>query len=109
MTQQHKNLSNGKWNELSILEQMANIGSEVERSIKWKNKNNLKFAKKAFERFLELIDLTIADYKNKSRLKEILRIREFFSDFLIGNNIYNFKDEEWQKYFYHFNLAARLK
>lgn len=104
----HQEMAKGRWNNLSFIEQMANIGSEVERSIKWKNKRK-KYAENAFERFLELIDLTVADRKNKKRLKEILRVREMFSDFFIGDNIYNANSSEWQKYFFYFNFAARLK
>ena len=40
MTVHHKELASGRWFSLSLFEQMANIGSEVIRSIKWKNKNN---------------------------------------------------------------------
>jgi hypothetical protein len=36
----HKNLAEGKWFKLSFIEQMANIGSEVERAILHKNKSN---------------------------------------------------------------------
>jgi hypothetical protein len=31
----HKELAAGRWLEFSFMEQMANIGSEVERAIKW--------------------------------------------------------------------------
>jgi len=85
---------------------MANIGSEVCRTIKWRH--NPDFAKKAFDRALELFDLTMADPKNKKRLKEIVRARELFADYIIGNNQYLSSADQWQKYFYNFNYAARL-
>ena len=66
MDYQHKQLAAGKWKELSFLEQMANIGSEIERAIKWKNKNNAQYCRLAFERGLELLDLTARDEKTKS-------------------------------------------
>ena len=65
---QHKDLAAGHWQELSFFEQMANVGSEVERTISWKNKGNLEYSQKAFERALELLDLTIADKRNQKRL-----------------------------------------
>ncbi|MDP3043692.1 MAG: hypothetical protein Q8N21_04815 [bacterium] len=108
MTIQHQQLAGGRWQELSFFEQMANIGSEVERAIKWKNKNSGEYAEKAFIRALELFDLTVADGKNKKRLKEILRAREVFADYFAGENIYCSTDKQWQKYFYAFNFAARL-
>jgi len=94
------------WKKLSLVEQMANIGSEVYRTIKWRKHKD--FAKKAFNRALELFYLTIEDKKNRKRLKEIIRARELFVDYIIGDNQYQSSDEEWQKYFYSFNYAARI-
>lgn len=95
------------WNSYSIYEQMANIGAEVGRSINWKKKQNPKMATNAFYRALELIDFTVEDAKNMSKLSEILRMRELFVDFTLGENIYHSSEESWTKYFSPFNLAAR--
>lgn len=108
MSIQHQNLALGKWQDLSFFEQMANIGSEVERTIKWKNKGNQDYANQAFERALELFDITVDDVKNRKRLTEILRAREIFADFFVGGNNYNSADKQWQNYFYAFNFAARV-
>ncbi len=78
MTIRHEQLAAGRWSELSFFEQMANIGGEVERTIKWKNRGNERYANNAFERALELFDLTVKDGKNKGRLFGILRRREVF-------------------------------
>jgi hypothetical protein len=96
-----------RWFRLSLMEQMANIGSEVIRAIKWKNKGNEEYSKMAFERALELFDLTIQDPKNRHRLREVTRARELFADYLAGENIYKSSGESWEKYFYAFNYAAR--
>ena len=85
---------------------MSNIGAEVGRSINWKKKGNKEMSLNAFYRALELIDFTISDPLNISRLSEILRVREFYADYLIGNNQYKFTDESWEKYFLYFNLCA---
>lgn len=103
----HKDLTQEEWFEFSIFEQMANIGSEVFRALAWQNKN-ADYSQKAFERSLELFDLTIEDPKNKTRLKEILRARELWCDFIVGDNQYKQTDKMWQNYFYAFNWAARL-
>ena len=50
----HKNLAKGRWFELQFIQQMANIGSEVERAILHKNKGNKENMFKAIERALEL-------------------------------------------------------
>lgn len=104
---QHKNLVSGKWKKMSFLDQMANIGSEVERTIIWKEKKNNKYSELAFDRALELLDLTIADRKNISKLKELTRLRELMADYFVFENEYNCSDKEWQNYFYEFNYASR--
>lgn len=96
-----------RWGKLSFLEQMANIGSEVQRTILWKRKRKSEYAKLAFFRGLELLDLTIIDEKNKERLKELTRVREMLVDHFYFENEYGTRDEEWEKYFYSFNFAAR--
>jgi len=108
MEVQHKNLAAGGWQQLSFFEQMANIGSEVERTIKWKNKNNPEYSQMAFERALELLDFTIEDKRNVNRLKELLRVREILADYLVFDNDYHSTDKSWQNYFYAFNFAARI-
>lgn len=108
MSIQHKKLASGEWNNLRLVEQLANVGSEVVRAINWKNKDNIKYAQMAFERALELFDLTIADPKNKKRLKEITRTREIFADYFFGENIYNTTEDDLKNYFYSFNYAARI-
>ena len=106
MNYQHRNLASGRWRKLSFFEQMANIGSEVFRANSWKSKN-ISLANQAFERSLELFDLTIDDPKNLKRLKEILRAREVWVDYFYGDNEYQSSNELWNKYFYAFNYAAR--
>lgn len=103
----HQELTQGRWNKFNLFEQMANIGSEVFRAISWQ-KRDQKLSKAAFERSLELLDLTMADNKNKNRLKEICRVREVWVDYFFGENIYRSTDDNWQNYFYAFNYAARI-
>jgi hypothetical protein len=104
---QHKDLAAGRWSELPLLEQMANIGSEVERALGWRAKNNAEYGLKAFERALELIDLTMEHPERRSRLKEIARMREALVDYFCGANEFKSTDVSWRKYFSHFTYAAR--
>lgn len=92
---------------MKLVEQMANIGSEVERTIIWKNKGDKQYQKLAFERALELSDLTLKDPKNRMRLKELCRMREMLVDWYFDNH-YSSTDTSWEKYFYAFNYAARI-
>lgn len=102
----HKDLSS-RWNNFSVFEQMANIGTEVGRAISWRNKKNTEMSKNAVYRALELIDFSINDRKNKNSLKEIVRMREILADYFLGENIYQSTDKQWEKYFYPFNFACR--
>jgi len=109
MSYQHKELAAGKWNLLSLAEQMANIGSEVERTISWKAKGRMDLSSRAFDRAIELLDLTNADAKNRTRLKELLRVREALADCFVYDNIYQSTPESWQRYFRCFLMAVRGK
>ncbi len=103
----HKDLSASRWQELPLVAQMANVGSEVGRTIKWRHRPD--FSQRAFERALELLDLTIADPKNAGpRLKELTRVREALVDYFMFDNQYGSSDELWHRYFYAFNYAARI-
>ena len=107
MNYQYKNLAAGKWSKMSFIEQMANIGSELERAINWKRKHNDVYFQRAFERCLELIDLTLDNTKLFSRLKELARIREAIVDYFLGSNQFKFTDESLKKYFLYFTFALR--
>jgi hypothetical protein len=106
----HKSLAEGRWFKFSVLEQMANIGCDVDRAIRWRNKGELEYSNAAFERALELLDFTMADSKNRGpRLKEICRVREVFIDYFMYDNQYKMTDEFWHNYFFDFNYAAAIQ
>jgi hypothetical protein len=107
MSFQHRELAAGRWKELAFAEQMANIGSEIERTVAWRSKGRPDYGIRAFERALELLDLTVSDPKNRSRLRELLRVREALADHFVFDNSYRSTDEAWQRYFRFFLLLAR--
>lgn len=107
MSYQHKELAAGRWKQLSFVEQMANIGSEVERALNWQAKNNTPYCQQAFERSLELLDLTLENNDKISRLKELARLREAITDYFFGTNQFKSTEESWRKYFLPFVYAAR--
>jgi len=106
MTVRHAELAAGRWFSLSLVEQLANVGSDIERAIHWQGKGNAEYGGRAFERALELLDLTIADEKNRLRLRELTRLREALADYFWFDNRYGSTDESWQKYFHVFAYAA---
>jgi hypothetical protein len=104
---QHKQLASGRWQKLSFFEQMANIGSEVNRAIGWREKN-LEYSRLAAKRALELLDLTIDDPRNKKRRRELLRLREVLADYFYSSNSFGSSDALWRSFFAPFNWAARI-
>jgi hypothetical protein len=104
----HSNLANGRWFELSLYEQMGNIGTEVGRALRAQKQNDTVALENATERTLELFDLTMADPRIITRLKEIARARECFVDALSENSEYKSSLEDLDKYFMQFAIAARL-
>ncbi|MBI5699800.1 hypothetical protein HZC35_05850 [Candidatus Saganbacteria bacterium] len=107
MSFQHKEMAAGGWGKLTLAEQLANIGSEVERAINWRKKNNREYSRMAFDRALELLDLSLAQKSSYPRLKELARVRESLTDYLVFDNTYRSTDESWHNYFFAFNYEAR--
>lgn len=107
MEEVHKNLATGRWFSLTLMQQLGNIGSEVERTLRAKEKGDSERFQRAFERTLELIDLTLSDQKLSKRLKEILRFREVFCDYCLGLNTYLVTSAQFRKDFLSYGVAAR--
>ena len=102
----HKGLTQKKWAEFSLYEQLGNIGSEVGRALKWKGKDK-KIFESAVLRALELFDLTMEDSRWLGRLREIGRAREVFLDAISEKREYQGSLEGLEKYFYQFALFAQ--
>lgn len=105
---QHAELAAGRWAQMSVAEQMGNIGSEVSRSLHWYNKNPKRF-QASFDRALELLDLSVDAAQAQSQtthLKELCRAREELCDYFNGNN-WNTDPKQMQKYYDQFISLAR--
>ena len=97
-----------RWFAFSLAQQLANVGSEVSRALRWRSRNP-KIAQGALERALELIDLTLDDPRHRAsvaRLREICRVREVLLDFLVGTNQYGSNEAALQRYFDVFAVAV---
>jgi hypothetical protein len=108
MTAMHPELAAGRWFGLSLTERLANVGSEVGRTIRWRGKGHADRSRRAFERARELLDLTIADAKNRTRLRELTRLREVLADYFWFDDDYGSIDEAWERYFRAFTHAAAI-
>lgn len=109
MSTEHQQLAAGRWQAMSLTEQLANVGAEVGRALKWKGKGNAEYSRLAFERALELLDLSVADEKNKLRLREVLRLREAMVDYFNSDNSFQQTAQSLNNYFYCFNLLSRAR
>lgn len=103
----HSNLAAGRWHKLKLVEQLGNIGSEVNRTLLFKDKDKDAYFNAA-ERALELFDLTLSDPRWKHRLKEIARTRELFCQAVYVDKKSSDLLKDLNKYFYHFGLASRI-
>jgi hypothetical protein len=93
-----------RWQKLSLIEQLANIGSEIYRVKMWQGKDE-KLFENSIIRALDLFNLTLSDPKNKGRLKEVARAKELFLDAVYnGSKEYKTTLDDLDKYFYQFAL-----
>ncbi|MCL1798437.1 MAG: hypothetical protein FWG23_01670 [Eggerthellaceae bacterium] len=97
-----------RWAQLGLIEQMANIGSEVGRAIKARRTGKEERLAGAIERALDLFAATTEQLvaARSYRVKEVLRARdEFLRLFYDGT----FADdaEALERYFTQFAVAVR--
>ena len=101
-------IDRAEWKKFGLLEQMANIGSEVGRAIKARRTGREERLAGAIERALDLFAATTIQLaaSRSYRLKEVLRARdEFLRLFYDGT----FEDdaEALERYFTQFAVAVR--
>ncbi len=99
-----------RWAAMSLMEQMANIGSEVGRARKWLGKGKPQLAEGAFSRGLELVDATIKSGRSNMASKsclltELCRARDLFSEAFLNCDLESMSYLE--KYFGQFASAIR--
>ena len=105
----HTDLAAGRWHSMSLMDQLGNAGSEVSRALRARSNGNAVREQSALHRFLELIDLTIADPRLRGRRKELCRAREVVCDFFLGDNLHGSTPESLERYFLAFAKAARRR
>jgi len=106
----HEGLQDGSWERMTTLEQMGNLGTEVARAALAKEAGDTTRCQGAFERSLELFELTIADDRWRGpRRRELCLVRELFIDYIAGDNTYRESAASLDRYFLPFAIAARLE
>jgi hypothetical protein len=94
-----------RWADMSMYEQMGNIGSEVGRALAAKRRGDTPGMRGALYRGLDLMDATAELWAKKKtpRTKELLRAREQFAEAIITDK----DDPGLESYFMYFAIAAR--
>ena len=96
-----------RWQALSLIEQLGNVGSEVERTIRAHEAGNVSRFNNALARALELWDLTATDPRWRgARRREILRGREEFCRLFFDPQVAPSSAAGLRRYFLHFAAAA---
>ena len=105
---QHTDLAQGRWQTMTLAEQLGNAGSEFGRAVKAQKLNDNSRFEGAAERFIELINLTVADPRWRGRRRqELARVKEAGGEALYGQDLA--QAESLEKYFFQFALLARSK
>lgn len=100
--------SAARWPSLSLVEQLAHVGSEVERTISAHRAGKRERFEHALDRALELFDFTAADSRwGYRRRREILRGREEFCRLFFDPTVPEDSADGLRKYFLAFAVAAR--
>lgn len=87
-----------RWQQMSIGEQISNIGSEVERALRFKDTKPGR-CMTCLNKAIELIDRTQKDPKNRHRIGELSCCREELLDYFVGDNIYNTTEKQLRSYY----------
>lgn len=107
MNMMHSTLAHSRWFQFTLAQQFANIGSEIHRLVSSDKKHDRIRFEAAFDRALELIDLTLADPRWKTGYKEIARVREILCGLYFGQNEYDTSLETLDDYFFRFALVVQ--
>ncbi len=93
---------------MTLIEQLANVGIEVDRAINAHEAGQAERWDAAVSRALELFDLTAADNRWRgARRREVLRAREEFCSLFWGDSSQPADAASLSRYFLQFALAAR--
>ncbi len=104
----HREAAGGRWRTLTLVEQLAHTGSEVERAIAAHESGKASRFDNALARALELFDLTAADDRWRGhRRREILRAREEFCRLFFDDAVDPRSADGLRRYFLAFVRAAR--
>ena len=108
MTAVHVEAAAGRWRQLTLAEQLANVGSEVMRAIRADRNGRPDRRDRAIDRALELFDMTATDERwHGATRREILRAREEFCGLFFTSDLPADAPGAQERYFLQFAVRAR--
>jgi len=102
----HGGLTRARWERLSLADQLANIGAEVARAARAKDRHDDSRLQPHLDLALELFERTLDDGRWRGQRIEIGRAREIVCDFLVGDNEYESTAESLDAYFLPFSYLS---
>ena len=94
-----------RWYSMPVAEQLLNVGSEVHRAIRWKNREDYGKSANFCEKAIEFLRIMQTDPKNAGRVGEFEEGIFELQDYFLGDNIYNTTDETLIRYYDSFMAA----
>lgn len=83
MATQHSSLSNEKWSQFTLDQQILMIGNEMNRARKHLESADTDGLRNCYERILNLTDLTIGANSKRTLIRELLRWRDLIANLYI--------------------------
>jgi hypothetical protein len=96
-----------RFHAFTLHEQLGHIGAEISRIRFWDERGQMLERNGAFERAVDLIDLTLTDARWRKSLKELARLREVLADTVKNSRQYGIPLKSLENYCLDFALSAR--
>jgi hypothetical protein len=87
-----------RWHQLSMAQQLGNIGSEIARARVCEEKGDRELRDEAMFRALDLIDGSLCDQRWWKRRREMARLREVVADWYLGTKYYQISPKAIENY-----------
>jgi hypothetical protein len=102
-------MDRARWAQLSVVEQMGNIGSEVGRALNARRANDRTRFDAALDRVIDLFDAStdVLIAEKSYRVREVLRAKDQVLELLCGNDPTLSDGPAIEEYFLQFGVAAR--
>ena len=88
-----------KWTDLTLAEQMVNVGNEVRRAFNAEKKGNEERMKNECLAAVNMLALMMSDPRNLYRQSELLLAERVLVDYFFGGNTYNSSEEGIRRYY----------